>query len=44
MIKGRVIWKVIFFGGGGGAGVGLVVGKKQKKTERENVPKKINTK
>ena len=42
MIKGRIIWKDIFFGGGGGLGFGG--GKKQKKTPRENVPKKIHAK
>ena len=42
MIKGRIIWKDIFLGGGGGLGFGG--GKKQKKTPRENVPKKIHAK
>ena len=41
MIKGRTTWKVIR---GEGEGGGVVLGKKQNKTARENVPKKIHAK
>ena len=37
MIKGRIIWKVIFFGGGGG----VVVGKNKRKLQGKTSPKKF---
>ena len=42
MIKGRIIWKDIFFGGGGGGGGwGLVVGKNKRKLQGKMSQKKF---